>query len=71
MPRGAGGANRQDDVDEEGRGATRRNVGGHAGPRISPSEIGLSSGCADPPIRQEDKICAWSSQALSDASDCD
>ena len=53
MPRGAGGANRQDDVDEEGRGATRRNVGGHAVPRRSPLEIGLSAGCADPLIRQD------------------
>ena len=53
MPRGAGGANRQDDVDEEGRGATRRNVGGHAVPRRCPLEIGLSAGCADPLIRQD------------------
>ena len=56
MPRGAGGANRQDDVDEEGRGLPPGETWagtGRAAPRRSPLEIGLSAGCADPLTRQD------------------
>ena len=55
-PRGAGGANRQHDVDEEGRGLRPGETWagtGRAAPRRSPLEICLSAGCADPLTRQD------------------